>query len=266
MADDRGAGEGRLPISAFVIARDEAARLPRCLASLAFCDEIVLVDSGSTDGTPEIARAAGARVEHRAWEGYGPQKSYAEGLCRHDWVLNLDADEAVTPELEAELRALCRGGAAPAAYRLSILTVYPGAARPRPFANDYRVVRFYHRSVGRYRAHPLFDRVEVTGPERRLCGALWHWPVLDWAQFVAKENRYSSFQAETAAPRGRLGLRVRLVLELPLAFLKFYVVRRHLLGGWRGFAFAAIAAFARWLRVLKLLERAETARRAPGEE
>ncbi|MGF1445658.1 MAG: glycosyltransferase family 2 protein [Pikeienuella sp.] len=243
----------RLPVSAFLITLDEAERLPRAIASLDFCDEIVVVDSGSRDGTQEIARAAGARVVHRDWEGYGPQKAHAERLCRNDWVLNIDADEWVTPQLAAELKTLFAENAPPpAAYRLPILTVYPGDERPRPFADDYRVVRFYHRAIGRYRAHPVFDRVEVVGRARPLRGPLWHAPVLDWAHFVAKENRYTSFQA-VAARRDRRWLRLRLVVEFPLAFLKFYFLRRHVFGGSKGFAFAMIAAFGRWLRIAKLL-------------
>ncbi len=252
---------GPLPVSVFLIAKDEAARLPRTLAAVqGLAGEIVLVDSGSTDATCEIARAAGARVENRGWEGYGPQKAYAESLCRHDWVLNIDADEEVTPALAAEIRALFAGGApAPGAYEIPILNLYPGEDRPRPFAADYLVVRLYHRGAGGYRAHPLFDRVSLAAGvrARRLRGALWHRPLLSWEGFVAKENRYTSFQAEAARPRARWLLLVRLWTELPVAFLKFYLLRRHVTGGWKGVAFSGVAAFARWLRIVKLLARAE---------
>lgn len=252
----------RLPLSAFLIVCNEAERLPRTLAALEFAGEIVVVDSGSTDGTQEIARAAGARLVHRDWEGYGPQKAFAEGLCAHDWVLNLDADEVVTPELAAEIRGLfANGPPAPGAFSLAILNVYPGDARPRPFARDYVVVRLYHRAAGAYRAHPLFDRVVLPAGVRpsRLASPIWHFPLTSWAQFVDKENRYTSFQAEAARARPAWELRLRLLTELPVAFLKFYFLRRHLTGGWKGFAFALTAAFARWLRVVKLLERRQTA-------
>jgi len=265
--DAPGAPPARLALSAFLIVRDEAARLPATLAALGFADEIVVVDSGSADATPAIAEAAGARVIHRDWEGYGPQKAFAEAQCRHDWVLNLDADEVVTPALAAEIAALFRDGPpAPGAFRLRILNVYPGDARPRPFAADYEVVRLYHRAAGRYRAHPLFDRVELAAGvrARRLAGPVHHFPLTTWSHMVEKENRYSSFQAEAARPRARALLLLRLAGEFPLAFLKFYLLRRHVTGGWKGFAFAMIAAFARWLRILKLLERDAAARRPGG--
>lgn len=250
----------RLPVSVFLITRDEAERLPRTLAALGWADEIVVVDSGSTDSTCEIARGAGAAVHHRDWTGYGPQKVHAESLCRNDWVLNVDADEVVTPALARELAALfAEGPPAPAAYRVAILNVYPGDARPRWLANDYDVVRFYHRAAGRYRDHPLFDRVVLAQGQRprRLRSALWHYPLTSWAHFVDKENRYTSFQADAARQRARWALLLRLPVEMPLSFLKFYLLRRHVTGGWKGFAFALTAAFARTLRIVKLLARSE---------
>jgi glycosyltransferase involved in cell wall biosynthesis len=248
-----------LPLSVFLIARDEAARLPATLDALGFADEVVLLDSGSTDATLEIARARGARVEQRPFEGYGAQKAHAEALCRHDWVLNLDADEVVSPALAAEIRGLFAGGLpAPGAWRVRILTVYPGDAAPRPFANDYNVVRLYHRAAGSYSTHPLFDRVTLTGGVRpgQLRAPVHHHAITSWAHFVEKENRYTTFQAQTARARPRWRLLLRLPVEMPLAFLKFYILRRHVSGGWKGFAFAMIAAFGRTLRLAKMLERA----------
>ena len=229
--------------------------MPRTLQALGWADQVVVVDSGSTDRTLEIAREAGAEVHHRDWDGYGPQKVFAESLCDHDWVLNVDADEVVTPALAAELRALAERD--PGAFRVRILNVYPGDDAPRPFANDYNVVRFYHRSVAGYRDHPLFDRVEVQGETRQARAPIHHFALTSIAHFVDKENRYSSFAADQAAPRARWKLLVRLPFEMPISFLKFYFLRRHLTGGWKGFVFALSAAFARTLRVAKMLERTE---------
>ena len=249
-------------ISAFIIARNEAARIGRTLEAVSWVDQIVLVDSGSTDATIAIAKEAGAEVHHRDWEGYGPQKVYAEGLCSNDWVLNVDADEVVTEDLALEIKAAAEG--APAAYRTRILNVYPGDDRPRPLANDYNVVRFYHRSAGSYRDHPLFDRVDVQGDERQLRAPIHHYPLLSFAHFVDKENRYSSYAAETATARGRTALLLRLPFEMPFAFLKFYFARRHFLGGWKGFMFSLIASFARTLRIAKMLERQDG--ESPGQK
>ena len=243
------------PISVFLIARNEAERLPRTLEALAWADEIVLVDSGSDDDTVAIALAAGATVLHRDWEGYGPQKRFAEQACSHDWLLNVDADEVVTPELASEIHDIAAGE--PTACRIRILNVYPGDERPRPWANDYNVVRFYHRSCGEYRDHALFDRVETSGPVEQLAAPIHHYPLISWAHFVEKENRYSSFAANNAKSRSKTALMLRLPFEAPFAFLKFYFVRRHFTGGWKGFSFAMIAALARALRIVKMLARAE---------
>ena len=241
-------------ISAFVITRNEEARLGRTLAALAWADQIVVVDSGSPDRTAEVARAAGAEFHTREWTGYGPQKVHAESLCRHDWLLNVDADEVVSPELAAEIRQIVDAGTEPSAYRIRILNIYPGDERPRPFAEDYNVVRFYHRTVGGYRDHPLFDRVEVKGPERQLRAPIHHYALISFGHFVEKENIYSTYVAEVARPRPRWLLILRLFFEMPFSFFKFYVLRRHVFGGWKGFMFALTAAFARTLRIAKMLE------------
>lgn len=243
------------PLSVFIITRNEEARLGRTLAAVAWADQIVVVDSGSTDRTREIARAAGAEVRERAWEGYGPQKAYAESLCRHDWRLNLDADEAPTPELADEIRALLAGDPPPGAFRMRILNVYPGHDRPRWLADDYNEIRLYHRGVARYRDHPLFDRVESEAPPGQLRAPAHHFALLSWAHFVEKENAYSSFAAAAAKPRSRRALLWRLPFEMPFAFMRFYLLRRHVTGGWRGFMFSLTAAFARTLRIAKMLER-----------
>jgi glycosyltransferase involved in cell wall biosynthesis len=254
------------PLSVFVIARNEEARIGRTLAALDWADQIVVVDSGSTDATREIARAAGAEVHEHVWEGYGQQKAFAESLCRHDWLLNVDADEIVTPALAVEIAQLIAAGPPPGAYRVRILNVYPGRDRPRWLADDYNVVRFYHRAVGRYRVHELFERVETDVAPGQLRGPLHHFPLLSWAHFVDKENRYSSYAAEIGRPRSRPALLLRLPFEMPLAFLRFYVLRRHFTGGWQGYVFALSAAFARTLRIAKMLERNRSARAAPAPE
>ena len=246
----------RPPVSVFVITLNESERLGRTLDAVGWADEIVVADSGSSDDTVAIATARGARVLHKEWEGYGPQKIFAERACRNDWVLNVDADEVVTPALADEIARIVTSEP-PGVWRTRILNIYPGDTRPRPFANDYNVVRLYHRSVAGYRDHPLFDRVETTVAHKQLRAPIHHFPVISWTHFVDKENRYSSYAAAEAKPRSRIGLLVRLPLEMPFAFLKFYILRGHVLGGWKGFVFAATAAMARMLRLAKMLEAQE---------
>ena len=250
-----------LPLSVFIIARNEETRIGRTLAALrGLTDDIVVVDSGSTDRTVAIAEQLGARVLFRAWEGYGQQKRFAESQCRHPWLLNVDADEVVTPELAAELRALFASTAPrPGAYNIRILTVYPGEERPRLLPRDVNAVRFYHREVGSYRDHPSYDRVELSGVRaRQLKGPLWHYPIIDWHSLLDKGNRFSTFQATLPSGYSDGALKLRLYTEFPINFFKTYIVRRHITGGWKGFYFALAQAFMRTSRIAKMLEARQT--------
>jgi glycosyltransferase involved in cell wall biosynthesis len=255
------------PLSAFIITKDEEARLPATLTALrGWVDEIVVVDSGSTDRTVEIARTMGATVIHRDWTGYGPQKRFAEDQCRNDWLLNVDADEVVTPELAAEIQALFAASSLPqpGAFNIRILNVYPGDLRPRPLANDYNVVRLYHRSAGRYSDHPLHDRVNLaTAKPEQLASPIHHYPYLSFEQALQKHNRFSSFSASQSKRRGGAALRLRLFTEFPVSFVKFYFFRRHILGGWKGFYFALANAFMRTTRIAKMLEATGEHRASP---
>lgn len=249
-----------LPVSAFIIAKNEEVRIGRVIEALrGWVDDIVVVDSGSTDRTVEIAQAQGAQVHFNPWTGYGPQKSFGERLCRHDWVLNVDADEVVSPELAAEIRALFADGAAPApaAYLLKVPTVYPGDTKPRPFANDYNIVRFYHRSVAAFLDHPVYDRVMLRGIKpKQLRHPVYHYSHISFAHVIEKSNTFSSFRSEHSKKRSLSYLKLRLAFEFPLNFIKFYVIRRHFTGGWKGFYFSLTHAFMRTTRIAKMLEAA----------
>ena len=256
MTEAADAGEAPV-LSAFLIVLNEEARLPRTLAALqGLADEVVVVDAGSTDRSREIAAEAGARVLHREFDGYGQQKRFAEDACRGRWLLNVDADEVVPPALADEIRAVVAEDA-PVACRIPINDVYPGETAPRPMANDYCVVRLYRRDVGRYRDHPVYDRVETSGEIRTLRSAIHHFSFLDWSAIAAKGDRISSFQAATAKPRPVWTLKLRLFTEFPLTLLRMLVLRRHLFGGWKGWALSVSVAFARFLRIVKMLEKQE---------
>jgi glycosyltransferase involved in cell wall biosynthesis len=157
-----------LPLSIFIITRDEADRIGRTLDALAgLSDDIIVVDSGSVDGTRDIAAAKGARVVEHAFEGYGPQKRFAETVCRHPWLLNLDADEVLPADLAAEIRALFGSGELTAdAYRIRIAEIFPGEGAPHRFAYALSPVRLYRRDKGTYSASPVHDRVDLAADAR----------------------------------------------------------------------------------------------------
>jgi glycosyltransferase involved in cell wall biosynthesis len=254
----------RLPISAFIIAHDEADRIGAAVDSVrGLCAEVIVLDSGSTDGTPEVAAAHGARVAHNPWRGYGPQKRAAEDLCAHDWTLNLDADERVTPRLAAEIRALFAAGRQAGAdfWRLRIVDTFPHETRPAWWAFGHDQIRLYRRSVGRFSDSPVHDTVRPPAGARegRLRGVMEHRSYRSLRFMVDKLNRYSDMQAANAKGR-RVGA-LRLAVEFPLAFLKGYVVRRYALYGAFGITLATVYAFGRFLRLAKI----QAAGRSAGE-
>ncbi len=248
-----------LPLSIFVITRNEADRLPRTLEAVrALSDDIVVVDSGSTDDTVAIAERLGARVIHRDWEGYGPQKRFAEAQCRHPWLLNLDADEWVPPHLGDEIRALFATGAPTAdAYKIRIAEVFPGEAAPHPFAYALPPVRLYRRDIGQYSASPVHDRVDLAPGARvgQLKGVVHHFSVRSIGDQIDKLNAYADQQVADLALRGKSIPVWRVFFEFPAAFFKAYVLRRHFIRGTYGFITAMNFAFFRWLRVAKDYER-----------
>ncbi len=247
------------PLSIFIIARNEADRIGPVLAAVRpLSDDIVVIDSGSTDGTQAVAEAAGARVVFNEWPGYGPQKRFGESQCRHDWMLNIDADEELSPELAAEIAALFAGGAPePAGYRIRIVEMFPGEERPHRWAYGLSPVRLYHRAAGRYALSPVHDRVEMApgAPVRSLSGPILHRSVRSLGEQLAKLNAYSDMQAANMIARGEGVTRLRMVFEFPLNFIKAYVGRRHFIRGTYGFMTAMNHAFFRYLRAAKYWER-----------
>ena len=247
------------PLSIFIIARDEADRIARTIEAIRpLSDDIILVDSGSTDGTQEIAARLGARVISNPWPGYGPQKRFAEEQCRHDWLLNLDADEVVPDDLAAEITALFASGSPPAdAYKMRIAEIFPGEGAPHRFAYALAPVRLYRKSKGRYSPSPVHDRVDLAPDARigRLTGTVHHYSVRSLGEQMEKLNRYSDAQANDLDARGATLSVFRLVAEFPANFIKAYIGRRHALRGVYGFMTAMNYAFYRYLRVAKHWER-----------
>jgi hypothetical protein len=223
----------RAPVSAVIIARDEAARIGACLDSLAFCDERLVVDSGSTDGTPEAARAHGARVLHQAWLGYGAQKHHAVQQAAHDWVLCVDADERVSPALRT---AVEQALAAPQsmAYACPRRNRFLGRWLRHGEGYPDWSLRLFHRAHARWSEDPVHERVLCDGPVARLGGDLLHESQDSLAQYEAKQERYVELAAQALWRRGVRVNALRPWLSPALRFLKMYLLRLGFLDGWPG--------------------------------
>lgn len=247
------------PISIFLIACNEAQRIARTIAAVHdLSDDIIVVDSGSTDGTQKIARDLGAKVIDHPWQGYGAQKRFAEEQCRHDWLLNLDADEVVTEDLNKEIQALFAASPKldPGAYTIRIVDVLPGDSKPLPFAYAHKYVRLYHRSVGRFSPSSVHDVVQLEPDIRRrtLTGRIHHFSIVNSGAQLAKFNDYTDALVEDMRARGKRIPTWRLFVEFPIAFLKAYLLRRHFIRGTYGFVTAMNYAYFRYLRVAKCYE------------
>lgn len=242
----------RAPLSGVVTTFDNAATLDACLASLGFCDERVVLDSGSGDDTCAIAERHGARVSVQPFQGYGPQKQAAIDLATHDWVLLLDADEHLT---DAGRLAIERELAAPRAegYRLP-RQEWLFWRWPHPATRPNWQLRLFRRSQGRMNAVPVHAAPEVDGAVRDLDAPFRHYGEPRLADRVDKVNRYSSGLVEHKRTRRPSLLGLRLLLYPSLAFAKFYVGKRYFLNGWAGYFAARTQAFYAFLKYAKVME------------
>ncbi len=234
----------RPPLSACIITLNEADRIEACLDSLAFCDDIVVVDSGSTDGTRERAAARGARVLQRAFDGYRAQKDFAVQSARHDWVLCLDADERVTPALRAAIEAARDGGfATAAAYRFARCTHYFGAPLRHGNAYPDRVLRLFDRRRAGWRGErEIHEQVGVDGAIARLAGDLDHQAYRSLSDQLQRLDRYSTLMAQHLHARGKRARLAAIAVSPLWRFVRGYVLRAGFLDGWRGLVFALVEA------------------------
>jgi|SRR6185312_4080504 glycosyltransferase involved in cell wall biosynthesis len=249
-------------LSCCIIVHNEGDRIERCIVAVRdIVDEVVVVDCGSTDDTVAKAEALGAKVFYNAWDGYGPQKRFAEDCAACDWVLNLDADEVVTPELAREIGALMRApaGLLPA-YRFRQVTVYPGHDKPRLWADFHNYVRLYDRRRVRFRESRVHDTVDTKDfPVGQLHGDALHYSWRSLGHVRAKLESYTDLQAKELK-KSRWYVLARLPFEYPILFFRYYIMRRNCTGGLTGLRITHEIARARWRRLLKIARRQREAR------
>lgn len=241
----------RAPFSAVIITLNAAAQLGPCLQSVAFADEILVVDCGSTDTTLALARQFGARVLHQDWLGYGAQKQFAIGQAGHDWVLCLDADERVSDALRASIEAaLIAPGASgfemPRCNRFMGRWLRHGEGYP-----DWSL-RLFRRSQGRWSDDPVHEKVVLDGAPGRLRGDLLHESAEDLAQYLGKQNRYTTLQADALWRRGKRASVAQMALSPLLRFVKFYVLRLGFLDGVAGLVHIVIGCHNSFIKYAKL--------------
>jgi glycosyltransferase involved in cell wall biosynthesis len=231
------------PISACIITFNEADRIERCITAVSFCDEIIVVDSHSSDDTRGLAARLGARVIERDWPGYRSQKQYATDVAQHEWVLCVDADEWVTPELRAEILALKERGF-PGAYGYAAprLTAYFGGFLRHGNAWPDRKIRLYRRSAARWVGYEVHEKIAVDGPVRRLRAPLEHHAYRSLEDHLRRVDGYARLMAQEMHRAGR---RCSLAAAFFHPFWRFFrgmLIKRGLLDGWRGWLYHCVEA------------------------
>jgi (heptosyl)LPS beta-1,4-glucosyltransferase len=249
-----------------VITRDEASNIAAAISSVSWADEIVVIDSHSTDNTAEIARAHGARVDVRDWPGYSAQKNYAASVASHDWILSLDADERVTPELAAEIRALLQQEPGARGYRMPRVTHYLGRwIRSTDWYPDYQL-RLYDRRAGRWNGRRVHESVALDGTPGQLRGELQHFAYRDISHHLATIDRYTSLAAEQWRDEGRRAGALETFFSPRFAFLRNYLLRGGFRDGHAGLLVSILNSYYVFLKYAKLWEltQPQSGGRSPG--
>ncbi|HEX4984463.1 MAG TPA: glycosyltransferase family 2 protein [Burkholderiales bacterium] len=242
-----------MSLSVVIIARNEQASIARCLESVAWADEVVVLDSGSTDDTVRICREHGARVHETDWPGFGPQKNRALGCATGDWVLSLDADEWVTPALRDEIvRTVSRSGDV-RAYRMPRSSSFCGRFMRHSGWWPDHVVRLFRRGAARFSDDAVHERVIVDGPVATLREPLMHETFVDLEEMLGKMNSYSSLSARDMRRAGRRAGLAGAVVRAAWAFVRTYFLRAGFLDGREGFMLAVATAEGTYYRYAKLL-------------
>lgn len=241
-------------ITGTIISFNEERRIAEAIASLSFCDEVIVVDSGSSDHTRDIAAACGARVVTREWPGYSLQKNFAAGQAANDWIFSIDADERVSIELADEIAQWKKAPADASAMSMPRRAFYLGRWIKHSGWYPDRKIRLYDRRRAQWTGDFVHEGMAVDGRVHRFRGDLLHFPYRDWSDHVERVDRYTRLAANAALSGGRRSNPLTLAVGPLLAFVKAFVVQGGFMDGWRGLAIAYMAAryvFQREFRILR---------------
>lgn len=241
-------------VSVTIITLDEAEHIGAAIDSVKWADEIIVVDSRSSDATADIARDAGARVVVRDWPGYVEQKNYASTLAAHDWILSLDADERVPAALADEIRRTLQTTPDVKAFRMRRVAFHLGRwIRTTDFYPDYQT-RLYDRRSARWQGRHVHESVVADGQVGVLNHELQHYSFRDLRDQIDRVNHYTTLSARQMFEQGRRSGALRLLVHPPAAFLRNYVLRRGFMDGAAGLIISLINSYSVFLKFAKLWE------------
>lgn len=242
------------PLSVTIITKNEASHIAEVLQSVSWADETIVVDAESSDDTVAIARRSATRVVVRPWHGYGDQKNFAAGLARNDWILSLDADERVTPELGEEIRSTLASEPAASGFQIPRITYHLGRwIRSTDWYPDYQL-RLYDRRHARWDDRHVHESVTLDGQVRRLRGELQHLAYRDLSHHLETIDRYTTLAARQMYEQGRRAGLVDLLVRPPLAFVRNYILRGGVRDGSAGLIVSLVNSYYVMLKFAKLWE------------
>jgi glycosyltransferase involved in cell wall biosynthesis len=242
----------KLPVSVYIICQNEAQHIRRVLESVKDFDEVIIVDSGSTDETLTIAKEYTDKIYHQEWLGFAGQKEYAKNLCSNKWVLNLDADEQITSELKGEIEETMKENSVDG-LDIKISSKYLGRFN-HPLSKFNRRVRFFRKSEGHYPSKLVHESIVIEGKVKNAKGFIYDFGTPNLETHVDKINKYSSLRAQEKAEKRKKASILKLLTIFPLAFFKSYMIKRGFLNGNRGFISAMTNAYYAFLKEAKLYE------------
>ena len=244
----------RQPLSVVIITLNAASQLEDCLKSARFADDIVVVDSGSTDGTQNLAMRYGARVIDQSWLGFGPQKQFAVESARHDWVLCLDADERVSPELQASIECALQQTTS-GAFRFPRCNRFLGRYLKHGEGYPDWSLRLFDRRHARWSDDAVHEKVVTDATVGTLDGDLLHDSAETLTAYLTKQNRYTTLAAEMALQAGKRATFGRIAFSPIVRFIKFYLIRQGFRDGLPGLIHIAIGCSNSFFKYAKMLER-----------
>ncbi|MBL6785406.1 MAG: glycosyltransferase family 2 protein [Rickettsiales bacterium] len=246
-----------IKISAYIITKNEEQRIEKTLIALKqVADEIILVDSGSTDKTIEIAKAHGVKTSFNKWENYSKQKIHASNLCSNDWLLSIDADEELSDDLIAEILEFKKNPKAKIC-NIKIGQMYPNFKKPRLFARKYNLIRLYHKDFAYMQDDYVHDRIVANEKSEKVFqfkSCVHHHSFISFSQTVQKLIFYTNELNESVKAKKKSYSMLRLITEFPVSFIKYYFIRRECFNGFWGFAMSVIWSFYRFLKIAKYFE------------
>ncbi|HVT84994.1 MAG TPA: glycosyltransferase family 2 protein [Chitinophagaceae bacterium] len=241
------------PVSAVIITLNEEHNLINSLPKLTWCDEIIIVDSGSNDRTLDICKDFGCKIFYRKFDGYGTQKQYAVSKAKNDWVLCLDADEVMSDALVEEIKKEMQAPQADG-YFIPMTFVFLGKKFRHGKEGWRYFMRLFNKRSGNFNDYKVHEKIELKGNAKKLNNNIYHYSYHSLFQYFEKFNRYSSYGALMAFQRGKRKSLFAIITAVPLNFFKYYFLELNFLNGLSGFYWSALNAFYHFAKYIKIRE------------